>query len=198
MPKVSDAHRESRRDQIALAALECFAAKGFQRTSMADIIEASGLSAGAIYLHFESKQQIVLAVGRRVLGRRLGDLEAMAERGLVDPIATLQMLLGGLAKDLLDARLIIQLWGEAATDPELESLVTEIFGTLRQAITGYLTAWATARGEADPEAWATRAFPAMLAFAQGFMAQRALVPGFDADEYFAALRTVAGPGLLIP
>lgn len=198
MPKVSHAHREARREQIAAAALACFAEKGFQRTSMADIIDASGLSAGAIYLHFESKQQIVLAVGRRVLGRRLGDLESMAGGDLADPVATLQLLLGGMVDDILDTRLLLQVWGEATTDPELASLVTEIFATLREALTAYLTAWATRKGAADPEAWAATAFPAMLALAQGFMVQRALLPRFDADSYFGAVRSVAGPGLLSP
>ena len=42
MPKITDAHRESRRDQILDAALACFAERGFQATSMADIIAASG------------------------------------------------------------------------------------------------------------------------------------------------------------
>jgi AcrR family transcriptional regulator len=198
MPKVSDAHREGRREQIAVAALACFAEKGFQRTSMADIIEASGLSAGAIYLHFESKQQIVLAVARRVLGRRLGDLEGMAGDRLTDPVTTLQLLLGGMVDDILDTRLLVQLWGEATTDPELGSLVTEIFTTLRGGLTRYLTLWATRHDVADPDEWAATAFPAVLAMAQGFMMQRALLPGFDADAYFAAVRAVAGPGLLSP
>jgi AcrR family transcriptional regulator len=157
MPKVSDAHREARREQIAVAALGCFAEKGFQRTSMADIIEASGLSAGAIYLHFESKQQIVLTAGRRVLGRRLGDLQAMDGDRLADPVTTLQHLLAGMVDDIIDTRLLIQLWGEATTDPELGSLVTEIFATLREALTRYLTAWATQQGAAEPQSWAETA-----------------------------------------
>lgn len=197
MPKVSDAHRERRREQIATAALACFAEKGFQRTSMADIIEASGLSAGAIYLHFESKQQIALAVGRRVLGRRLHDLESMPGDDLADPITTLQHLLAGMVHDILDTRLVVQLWGEATADPEMSSLVGDIFTTLRGALTQYLTAWATRQGVADPDGWAVTAFPAVLGLAQGFMVQRALVPQFDADAYFAAMRAVAGPGLLI-
>lgn len=196
MPKVSDAHRESRREQITAAALGCFAEKGFQRTSMADIIAASGLSAGAIYLHFESKQQIALAVGRRVLGRRLGDLDATADVGLADPIATLRMLMGGMVDDLLDTRLLMQLWGEATADPEMGALVTEIFQTLRAALTRYLAAWAGRRDITDPERWAADRFPALLALAQGFMVQRALLPGFDADAYFASVRRTAGPGLL--
>jgi AcrR family transcriptional regulator len=198
MPKVSDAHREARREQIAAAALACFAEKGFQRTSMADIIVASGLSAGAIYLHFESKQQIMLAVARRVLGRRLGDLESISHDDLIDPVAMLQLILAGMIDDLHDIRLLPQLWGEATTDPELASLVSDIFMTVRQALARYLTAWATHHGVVDPDVWARTAIPAMLALAQGYMLQRALLPGFDADAYFASARAVAGPGLLSP
>lgn len=197
MPKVTEAHRESRREQITAAALFCFAEKGFQRTSMADIIAASGLSAGAIYLHFESKQQIALAVGRQVLGRRLGDLDGMAGDAIADPVSTLQMLLGGMVDDILDTRLLIQLWGESTSDPEMGALVTEIFATLRAALTRYLTAWATHRDVDDPATWATARFPALLALAQGFMVQRALLPQFDANAYFASVRLVAGPGLLL-
>jgi TetR/AcrR family transcriptional regulator, transcriptional repressor of aconitase len=197
MPKVSDAHRESRRDQIVDAALRCFADKGFQRTSMADISAASGLSAGAIYLQFAGKQQIALEAGRRVLTRRLGTLRE-GDDGARDPLETLQLLLGGMIEDLPDALLLVQLWGEATSDPEMAELVTEIFGSLQAAWTDYLTGWARSRGVADAAAWARTAMPAVLALAQGFLLQRALLPRFDADAYFAAARLVAGPQLLDP
>jgi TetR/AcrR family transcriptional regulator, transcriptional repressor of aconitase len=199
MPKVSDAHREARREQIITAALDCFAEKGFQKTSMADIIASSGLSAGAIYLHFESKQQIALAVGRRVLGRRVDELDQEARSGtLADPITTLGMLMAHLADDVVDPRLVLQLWGEATADPQMGGLVTDVFATLRHAFVGYLAGWAAAQGMERPEAWARRALPTMLALAQGFMVQRALLPAFDAEAYFDSARLVAGPGLLIP
>ena len=201
MPKVSDAHRESRREQILSAALTCFAENGFQRTSMADIIQASVLSAGAIYLHFASKQQIALAVGRQVLGRRLGELADLSdvEHGaLADPVDTLRAVLSAMVEEISDSRLLVQLWGEATTDSEMSSLVADIFGALREAWVRYLAAWARSRGAADPEAWADGALPAVLALAQGFFVQRALIPGFDADVYFASLRLVADPGLLSP
>lgn len=197
MPRVSDAHRESRREQITAAALACFAEKGFQRTSMADIIQASGLSAGAIYLHFESKQQIALAVARQVLGRRIGELEHVGAP-LADPVTMLQGLLAAMTEEVMDARLVVQLWGEATTDPDMSGLVGEIFRTLGGALTGYLAAWARQRGAGDPEAWARATLPILLGLAQGFLLQRTLLPGFDPDAYFASMRLVAGPGLLLP
>ncbi|MGH3359366.1 MAG: TetR family transcriptional regulator, partial [Nocardioidaceae bacterium] len=49
MPKVSDAHRAARREQILDAAMSRFAVNGFQATGMADVIATAGLSAGAVY-----------------------------------------------------------------------------------------------------------------------------------------------------
>jgi TetR/AcrR family transcriptional regulator, transcriptional repressor of aconitase len=197
MPKVSDAHRESRREQILTAALRCFAEKGFQRTSMADIIAASGLSAGAIYLQFAGKQQIALEAGRHVLTRRLGTLRE-GDDGTRDPLETLRLLLVEMVEDLPDALLLVQLWGEAASDPEMAELVQEIFGSLQSAWADYLTGWARSRGVDDPASWARAAIPAVLALAQGFLLQRALMPQFDPETYFAAVRLVAGPQLLAP
>ena len=37
MPKVTEAHLEARREQILDAAAECFARKGFHRSTMHDI-----------------------------------------------------------------------------------------------------------------------------------------------------------------
>lgn len=41
-----------------------FLEKGFEKTSMQDIAEAAGLSKGAIYHHFNSKEDIIQAVAR--------------------------------------------------------------------------------------------------------------------------------------
>jgi AcrR family transcriptional regulator len=47
---------------IMAAALDCFTAKGFSETSMADIQERSGASMGSIYHHFESKERLAAAL----------------------------------------------------------------------------------------------------------------------------------------
>src|SRR6478735_6756696 len=53
---------ERRRQEIMAAALDCFTAKGFSETSMADIQERSGASMGSIYHHFESKERLAAAL----------------------------------------------------------------------------------------------------------------------------------------
>ncbi len=63
-PKVSDAHTAARREQILLAAMQCFANKGFHKTTVQDICKAAQLSPGAVYSYFESKNDIIEALAR--------------------------------------------------------------------------------------------------------------------------------------
>ena len=62
MPKISDKKREDRRQQILEAALACFSEDGFHQTGMADIVKRSGLSHGAVYLYFQSKDDLIEAL----------------------------------------------------------------------------------------------------------------------------------------
>lgn len=61
-PKVSDQHQEARRNQILEAALACFAAKGFHKTTMRDICREAKLSTGAVYSYFENKEALIQAL----------------------------------------------------------------------------------------------------------------------------------------
>jgi AcrR family transcriptional regulator len=53
---------EERRAQILDAALEVFARQGFHEARMDDIAQASGLSKGALYLYYKSKDAIIGAL----------------------------------------------------------------------------------------------------------------------------------------
>ena len=50
--------REMRREQILNAAQSCFGKTGYHKTRMDDIVRAAGLSKGALYWHFKSKDEI--------------------------------------------------------------------------------------------------------------------------------------------
>ncbi len=89
MPKVTEEYRVARRDEIADAALRAFRRKGFQATSMAEIIAESGLSAGAIYGHYPSKDAIIVDVASRVVGNRILDVERLARTEPLAPPPTI-------------------------------------------------------------------------------------------------------------
>jgi len=68
---------EERKTQILQAAQETFTERGFHKTRMTDIAEASGLSKGALYWYFESKDSIILSLLDRVFEPELQELKSL-------------------------------------------------------------------------------------------------------------------------
>lgn len=65
MARVTEAHVEARRNQILDAAWSCFAKRGFHQTTMQDIATDAGISAGAIYRYYASKEAVLAAITER-------------------------------------------------------------------------------------------------------------------------------------
>ncbi|CAN5565387.1 TetR/AcrR family transcriptional regulator [soil metagenome] len=195
MPKVSEQHREARRDQIVDAALRSFSARGFQRTSMADIIAESRLSAGAIYGHFESKQHIMLAVAERILGNRMAEFGQRVHdtAQLPAPSSMLRLMMDGLVGEVHDVGVLVQLWGEAVTTPDVSELLGPVFDRVRGVMGPYLAQWASEQLGMTPDAaaaWASDLTPVFLGLGQGYIIQSALLRGFDPDAYFRGVASL--------
>jgi AcrR family transcriptional regulator len=62
MPKIAEAARAARREQIIAAGLACFARAGYHATTMADVATQAGVSKGTPYLYFDSKEALFLAL----------------------------------------------------------------------------------------------------------------------------------------
>ncbi|MEM7335366.1 MAG: TetR/AcrR family transcriptional regulator [Chloroflexota bacterium] len=54
--------RKNGRDEIVRVARELFYTKGYETTSVSNILDAAGMSRGAFYHHFESKQTLLVAI----------------------------------------------------------------------------------------------------------------------------------------
>lgn len=188
MPKVSDEHRQARREEILAAAQRAFAAKGYQRTSMADVLAESGLSTGAVYAYFTGKRELFVAMAREVLLRRNAEiLTASAGEEPPAPGAALRIVLLGALREGVQPGMMMQLWSEAAIDAEMRDIVNRQLGVIMEIFTGVLERWFTAHPEQAPDgaqAAAARYLPVMLSLGQGFMLQYAILDGFDADAYF--------------
>jgi TetR/AcrR family transcriptional regulator, repressor for uid operon len=65
MPKLKPAIQQARRDHILNAAEQCFARAGFHRTTMQDICREAGVSAGAFYVYFDSKEALIAGICER-------------------------------------------------------------------------------------------------------------------------------------
>jgi AcrR family transcriptional regulator len=78
VPKVSEEHRERRREEILDAARRCFARHGYGGATVTRLEEETGLSRGAIFNYFPSKDDLFMALTERDADR-IADL--WAERG---------------------------------------------------------------------------------------------------------------------
>lgn len=70
---------EERKNQILDAATNVFARMGLNKARMDDIVTESGLSKGALYWYFKSKDQLITAIVSRIFERELADLYPLLE-----------------------------------------------------------------------------------------------------------------------
>ncbi len=192
MPKVSDAYRQSQRQRILDAAAACFATKGFQRTSMADIVSGSGLSPGAIYGYFTGKAEIVAAIAQE---RHAHEDQLFTKAMAHDDLRVgLTELFRAYVEWLKDPRerqrrlLAIQVWAEAPFDQELAATMSS--GAPQRVQLQQAFEEARRRGvipdSFDPEALSRL----ILAVLQGFILQQARDPDIDADAYAATAQAL--------
>jgi len=95
----SDGHRADTRQRILDVALDLFTEQGYDGTSLRQIAERLGITKAALYYHFQSKEDILLA-----LHMRLHEFGRESLRQLGDEPVTLK-LWGELLDDLIDQML---------------------------------------------------------------------------------------------
>jgi AcrR family transcriptional regulator len=61
VPKRDESYMQAQRDSIARAALRVLVEKGFYETSLRDICQAAGVSNGALYSYFPTRESVVVA-----------------------------------------------------------------------------------------------------------------------------------------
>lgn len=194
MPKVSDEHRAAKRAEIIDAAIRVLMRNGYARSSMADIIAESGMSAGAIYGYFPGKQDILRAVAEQVLGRRLAEIEVLSADHVPSPSEVLRAILTGIAAEPFSG-VVVQLWGEASTDAQLRANLMEVFAHIRATLTTVVIAWGRDNPDrlpTDVETWAPRVAVVLASLGPGFMLFRSLLDDFDEAHYLAGIELALG------
>lgn len=178
MPRVSEEYRAARRAQVLDAARRCFAADGFHQTSMDDVIRASGLSAGAVYQYFRSKDELIVAAAGEALAEIRATLDGLGERRADSPAKAVVEVLRTVpfihVEGTVDVtRIALNGWTEALRNPELHALVHDGYAAFRVQIAALLGAWrdeGAVRADLDPDATA----PVLLSIVLGYVVQRAL------------------------
>jgi AcrR family transcriptional regulator len=186
MPKVTEQHTDLRRQQIIDAAYRCFARKGFHQTTMREIYAEAGLSAGAIYHYFASKDDIIEASFIFDHQRSLPVFEFALNDP--DPGAALDQLVSFFYQGLESAaslganKVNIQGWAEALVNPRLlvplQATLHDFWKLLAQLIRRGQEA-GTIDPQVDPEA----AGEVIVATYFGLYLQKAIHPELDTGRY---------------
>ncbi len=192
MPKISAERAARQRERILDAAVSCFAKRGVDATTMRDIFQRSGLTAGAVYGYFDSKQELIEAVARRRHDTERELLQS-AQRA-ADP---LEAFLDGYFDHLLgpdqDAlrRVTVAYWASSLHDPALHAVAREGLEPVRRVAPVIAEQQAAGKLRDDlPPTVLARLITSLL---QGAVLQLCWSDDIDVAEYRDALATILRP-----
>ncbi len=97
---------EARPDEVLDAALELFIEKGFAATRVEDIAARAGLSKGAVYLYFPSKEAVLEGIVRRAIVPIASTAVHMVESYAGDPRTIITLVMKTVAGRLAEPRTI--------------------------------------------------------------------------------------------
>ncbi|MDQ3161964.1 MAG: TetR/AcrR family transcriptional regulator [Actinomycetota bacterium] len=87
MPKVTDEHKQRRREEILEGAQRAFARHGYEGATVARLEEETGLSRGAIFNYFASKEALFVALVARSSDRFVDIWLERGYRALLEAVA---------------------------------------------------------------------------------------------------------------
>jgi AcrR family transcriptional regulator len=155
MPSKRDLAQE-RREQILQAASAVFARRGLHAARMDDIVEAAGLSKGAVYWYFDSKDEIIMALLERFMQAELEDLAKLPEDGR--PVSARMLAMADHLVRQLESMadlmpIALEFYAEAPRREKVRQTVVKYFSGY-QALLSELIDQGVQRGElraVDPE-----------------------------------------------
>jgi TetR/AcrR family transcriptional regulator, transcriptional repressor of aconitase len=191
MPKVSQQHRDARREQILDAARRCFLRDGFHATSMQDLFAEAGLSSGAVYSYFASKDDMILAIAEDNLRGVSEMISTVATRHPGRPVGTvladaMEMLHAKDAQDGL-GKLTVIVWSEALRNPSLAARFTELAAQVRANLAEVIR---QSPGNLPGEVSADVLAAALTCLVPGYLLQLALLGPAAVDSVPDAVRAL--------
>lgn len=126
---------EETRERILEVAEECFAREGYDGAGVAEICRRAGVTKGAFYHHFSSKQALFMALFRRWLEGLETQMEALGAGALSVPEALERM--AAVMPQIFEAGrgrlpLFLEFWVQATRDPEIWELLIEPYRRYRE------------------------------------------------------------------
>jgi len=179
-----------RKKQILEAALRCFGEKGLRAATMDDVVAASGLSKGAIYSHFQSKDEIF----RALYGLFELDLfEAWSRLPRTDPLETMRRMGDLFLERLLATRPLLDCWTEFLRQPASRERMAETYRESRRRLADLLREGIAEGRVVDSNAEHLAA--SLTALVEGLLLQAYVDPDFDPMAAWPTAWQLAARGL---
>ncbi len=140
------------RARILAAAVDCFTRTGYDASSVAAICARAGVSKGAFYHHFPSKQAAFMALFEQWLADMDGQLRAVRSANQRVPARLLD--LAGMVTTVFESAagqlpMFLEFWRQAATEPTVWQATIEPYRRFREAF-AELIAQGVAEGSLRP------------------------------------------------
>lgn len=169
--------------KILSAAAACFAEKGFSKCSMQDIADGAGMSKGAVYGHFESKEEVfrIMIAREHELGAQKS-LEASKSPPYLDAIIDLLIYCISVPAFPMDHRLWITALAVSSRDEVMRKAFNASERSTRAVFRSLLEKGVT-NGEIDPDIDLEGMAILIFALCDGLIARIASDPEFNFDEH---------------
>jgi AcrR family transcriptional regulator len=177
VPKVSAQYRDERRAHILAAARRCFVRDGFHQTSMQDLVREAGMSSGAVYRYFTSKDAMIIAIAEENLDQIVEIVRESVAHG-ADLGAALAAALDFASSRHADdgfAAIALVVWAEALRNPALAVRLRESLDQAAEALAQTARAGSPGSAELAPDTLAKT----LLCVLPGYLLQLA-IRGADA------------------
>lgn len=178
MPRISEQVRADRRQRLIDAAWRRIAAAGYHETTVDDVCAEAGVSKGAFYGYFATKQELFLALldeETDALNRAAADLAAQQLTGAEQVRRFTQTMLQ-VGDDPARVQLRADLWSTLAADPVVRGRFAEAVERRRSVLREWITHSIEAGDLAIARSQANALASILIALADGLMLHRALDP----------------------
>jgi len=127
---------EATRRKLLAAGLRIFARDGFEAARIEDIAAETGHTRGAFYAHFDTKEDLFLALLEENASNRLGDLQRRLEKsaGAADRLRILRKFYLARAKDAESVLLTLEFKLFALRRPKMRARVAAAHQRIRASL----------------------------------------------------------------
>jgi AcrR family transcriptional regulator len=138
MPKVVPEYKEEAKSRILEAANKVFAERGYHEATMEDIAKQLGVSKGAIYLYFPSKEDLFEAMCKTA-PQAFKEILFSSFRDEANPVESATQFFDKMLKlSASNPGLSFEILSEASRNPTLKRILKQNHAEYEEVLTGFL------------------------------------------------------------